>query len=319
MADAIRAAGMIGKGAGSQREWGLSKELVMRRDGERRSDDRGPGGSETQQRPFTSHRRPGFTLTELLVVVGLIAVLISLLLPVLSRVRASANSAACLANLRQMTITWNVYLAEHKARFPEYLTITPAQPEVAYRGYWLGILERYRVQGDALLCPAAPDPIPYNQIGYKGAGNVNYAWNGKFMSASSVTRLNSAIFRVSSYGYNRRLSTEGIGGYGVDGRATRISQVKNLTEVPVFFDSTMQDSKPANGSLQIPVQSPNDLRGDSMPVGAPDHWRFLIARHGRAINVAFADGSARRVPLEEIYMLQWTSNWEKYSLHLPPF
>jgi prepilin-type processing-associated H-X9-DG protein len=50
---------------------------------------------------------------------------------------------------------------------------------------------------------------------------------------------------------------------------------------------------------------------------APDHWRFLIARHGRAINVCFADGSARRIPLEEIYMLHWRGNWTPYRLELP--
>ena len=288
----------------------------MRRDRVRRSH----GQFEllnAQQRSQRTARR-GFTLTELLVVIGLIAVLISLLLPVVGRVRASANAAACLANLRQMNNAWAMYLAEVRGRFPDYVNATPMKPDVAYHGYWLGLLEKYRVQGDALLCPTASEPIPYNQVGSKGAGNVNYAWNGKFMNTSSVAHLNSTTYRVGSYGYNRRLSARGFAGYGLDGRAIRINQLKNLTEVPVFFDSTTIDVEPANGDLGIPVQSPNDLHGE-MPIGALDHWAFLIARHGRAINIGFADGSARRVPLEEIYMLQWTSAWKKYPLHLPPF
>jgi prepilin-type N-terminal cleavage/methylation domain-containing protein len=260
--------------------------------------------------------RGGFTLTELLVVIGLIAVLISLLLPVISRVRASANSAACLSNLRQMTTAWHNYLADSRGRFPDYVTFTPLTPDVAYNGYWLGVLERYRVKRDSLLCAAANEPIPYSQPGYKGAGNVNYAWNGKLMSASSVARLNNQFFRVGSYGYNRRLSSEG--GYGTDGKATRINQLRCVSDVPVFFDATVFDSRPENGSIAIPVQAPNDLHGE-LPIGAPDHWRFLIARHGRAINVACADGSARHIPLEETYLLQWAGTWEKYSLTLPPF
>ena len=264
-------------------------------------------------------RNAAFTLTELLVVVGLIAVLISLLLPVLSRVRASANAAACLSNIRQMDTAWTAYLAEHRGRLPDYLINTPMQPDVAYNGYWLGILESYRVRGDVLLCASANEPIPYAQPGNKGAGNVNYAWNGKLMSGTSAVRLTNNIYRVGSYGYNRRLSIDGgNGNYGVDGRATRINQVKGLTDVPVFFDCVLFDSRPDSGSVAIPAQSPPDLRG-GLPVGAPDHWRLFIARHGRAINVAFADGSARRVPLEELYMLQWSGNWEKYPLHLPPF
>jgi prepilin-type processing-associated H-X9-DG protein len=67
------------------------------------------------------------------------------------------------------------------------------------------------------------------------------------------------------------------------------------------------------------VQSPSNLDGDSLPANAPEHWRFLIARHGRAVNAFFADGSARRVPLEETYLLTWKAGWIKYRLQLPRF
>jgi prepilin-type N-terminal cleavage/methylation domain-containing protein/prepilin-type processing-associated H-X9-DG protein len=286
----------------------------MRRDGERRSDTEIEGLND-QRRSKPAGAR-GFTLTELLVVIGLIAVLISLLLPVVSRVRASANAAACLSNLRQMNIAWTSYLIESRGRLPEFVSALPANPSVPYNAYWLGVLEAYRVKGDALLCPSADEPIPYLQVGSKGAGNVHYAWNGKMMSAGSATRLNNSIFRVGSYGYNRRLTPDG--GFGVDHLVTRIGQVRKLTEVPVFFDCVQFDASPPISSMSLPVQSPNDLHGE-LPVGAPEHWKFLINRHGRAINVGFADGSARRVPLEETYMMQWAALWEKYPLHLPPF
>ena len=267
--------------------------------------------------PATPRRAPrAFTLTELLVVIGLIAVLISLLLPVVGRVRAAANSAACLSNLRQMNTAWTMYLSESRGRLPHY--VYKSHPDVAWRSYWLGVLDTYRVRDAALLCPAADEPIPFDQ---GGAGNVNYAWNGKFMSTGSVTRFNDVIYRVGSYGYNRRLTVEG--GYGGGGTAmdtivTRINHIRNLSEVPAFFDCATHDARPINYSATIPALPPDNLRGEFGPE-PKEHWRFLLARHGRAINVGFADGSAKRVPLEETYMMRWSANWERYELKLPPF
>jgi prepilin-type processing-associated H-X9-DG protein len=74
---------------------------------------------------------------------------------------------------------------------------------------------------------------------------------------------------------------------------------------------------PNNGRPSTPVASPPDVHWENPPTTAPDHWRFLIARHGRGINAVMADGSARWVPLEDTYMLTWNTSWVKYKLSLP--
>lgn len=68
------------------------------------------------------HRRAdragGFTLVELLVVIGIIALLISILIPVLGRARDQANKTACISNLRQVMLAFMGYANANKDMCP---------------------------------------------------------------------------------------------------------------------------------------------------------------------------------------------------------
>jgi prepilin-type N-terminal cleavage/methylation domain-containing protein/prepilin-type processing-associated H-X9-DG protein len=63
-------------------------------------------------------KRHAFTLVELLVVIGIIALLIAILLPVLSRAQKQARQAACLSNQRQLIMALFMYCHENKGVFP---------------------------------------------------------------------------------------------------------------------------------------------------------------------------------------------------------
>src|ERR1700759_5477456 len=63
-------------------------------------------------------KRAAFTLVELLVVIGVIAVLMGMLLPALNRAREAARRANCLSNLRQVHLAFSYYAAANHDQVP---------------------------------------------------------------------------------------------------------------------------------------------------------------------------------------------------------
>src|SRR5205823_5564220 len=138
------------------------------------------------------------TLVELLVVIGIIAVLIAVLLPALGKARRQSRAVACLSNLRQMGNAWVMYLNDAKGALPTSVWHNaPAGSgmsgndlnEFIWTNFWFGLLGKYRVGSGQMLCPEASDPVPYNlntSGGIIGAGTAHYAWSGQWQTASPV-------------------------------------------------------------------------------------------------------------------------------------
>jgi len=260
--------------------------------------------------PYTPNhsRQPnlGFTLIELLVVMGIIAVLIGLLLPALNKARKAARTTTCLSNVRQLQIALTTYNVRYRHSIPYYFKDQGMAD-------WVGQLEPVSTKIDAArLCPEASDPAPHV------AGDT---WSGLAFNCwgPDPKRFN---LRTGSYAFNGWLYAYGDNNHKGDTSGMSPTPdwdldwykmiVHNSSNVPTFADSIWVDGWPlptddAPVSLLRGEMSNTATGLNGKQVGYMG--RFCIARHGKAINVCFADGHAATVPLQQLWTLNWKPGW----------
>ena len=244
-------------------------------------------------RPNQRQRRVAFTLVELLVVIAIIAILISILLPVMGRARRAAHEVACMSNLRQLAITMQSYADTYKGNTMP-IVFTPGEywhHKIAYhmgdRQYQTDPNNPNRLMYRLMRCPETDSNEP------TGWGDAYTRWT--YGDGSGSYGVNLWLLPSGMYA-NQFPMTKAYG---------KLTTVKNASEVPMIGDSIWVGSWPENTDLVFP-----DIKHGWGPHAYGYFMgRFCIDRHRHAINMAYVDGSVRRVPLEDL----WKQKWNKLS------
>jgi prepilin-type N-terminal cleavage/methylation domain-containing protein/prepilin-type processing-associated H-X9-DG protein len=134
--------------------------------------------------------KSGFTLIEILVVLGIVTLLAAILFPVFNSVRTSARTATCASNLRQISVAISLYVQDNTQRYP----LIRQQMGCS----WVDTVYPYTKSTEVFKCPAnehgqyVPGCSPEDPM-VSSIGGPKYGDNGSYDMVTPFTETKSTI------------------------------------------------------------------------------------------------------------------------------
>jgi len=207
-----------------------------------------------------------FTLVELLVVIGVIAILAALMLPALTQAKFSARRIVCVNNLRQLGLASQIYWDENDGDAFRYI-IGPSNTGTIY---WFGWIEPW-IPGNEGARQFDPTP-----------GALYPHLNGRGVEVCPSLDYTSRLFKLKAtgaaygYGYNIHLSTP------ATQPPIKIQRVTRPADIVLLADSGQIND------FQEPASPTNPLLEEFYYIS--DNEPTVHFRHQRRANVVYCDG-----------------------------
>jgi prepilin-type N-terminal cleavage/methylation domain-containing protein/prepilin-type processing-associated H-X9-DG protein len=223
-------------------------------------------------RPVAPSSLKAFTLIELLVVIAIIAILAAMLLPVLSKAKARAQTIACMNNLKQLQICWHSYAHDNEDIMPPNNFVYLVQVGAPNDGGTLG-------EDDLTWCRSIA-PLDNYPINDKTSLLFRYNQNSAIYHCPadrSTLQDQPAKARNRSYNMSNSINCS------MDNHFRKSAEVRIPTQLFVFIDT--HEAAIWDATFGV------------LPLGSywQDYWLDVPAdRHQQGANISFADGRVER-------------------------